>query len=87
MSKPDPTLEKFTCQIGYTASDKYRMSMDFKSGIKTAPKPATPMQTIQEAAREFARIAALFGHQKEFQAATDEAFKAVAEWRSKKEAS
>jgi hypothetical protein len=33
---------------------------DFESGIATAPKPATPLQTVIEAAAHLARLAEIY---------------------------
>lgn len=82
----DPILTGFKVDIAYSADDGYRMKVGFASGIKTAKTPATPAQTIQHATRELARFAALFGHEKEFQAAAADGIKAVQDWRAERAA-
>lgn len=73
----DPTLTRFSLDMGYTASDGYSMKVGYASG-----KQATPEAAILDALDELTRIAALFGYGDQAAARSAAAIKRVADWRA-----
>lgn len=76
-----PTLKSVNVDIKYSSTDGHRSEVGFTAGPRN-PRCPDPLIGLQEAHRETARLLALFGRPDLAQAATEDAVRAVAEWRA-----
>lgn len=81
----DPTLKRTSVQIKYTSSDGFRAEFGGKAGTGTrhriTSEEVPPQNALIAGFVELARLAALFGFEREAREAAEAAFARVAEWR------
>lgn len=78
----DPTLKRSSVTIGFTASDGYKMQVNYSNRGRMGRFPP-PNGPLLEAIDELGRLAELFGFGDEAAAKLDEARGRVKAWRAK----